>query len=395
MNRQEAVELIQELMTSGSGDEFVKAVQDNITSLDQTFFDVLSDIIESAKADGRDDIVQYLSELKDLLTSIMNELFGQIGTGNKLVNLFLSLTKQVDEGKISLEEAISIVRSEEIITKLDDEIVDVLDDIGGKIKYQSTPFAYILAILNYEVAKTVDNPKSIIYCANTLGIISNMLEAFRESIKFFTEVLKLSQESGERQSEGAALGNLGGAYSALGEYGKAIECCEKALAIATEIGNRGEEGINLGNLGNVYRELEEYRKAIEYYKRAVAIATEIGDREGEGRHLGNLGNVYSDLGKDGWAIEYYEKALAIAAETGNRRNEATWLGNLGVVYSDLGEYRKAIEYYERGLAITREIGDLTNELEWLKGLGDIYEAMGEHKKAEEYYQQASKIASED
>ncbi len=93
--------------------------------------------------------------------------------------------------------------------------------------------------------------------------------------------------------------------------------------------NRNAEGIHLGNLGNAYSDLGEPRKAIEYHEQALKIAREIGDRRGEGAGLGNLGSAYSDLGEPRKAIEYYEQALKIAREIGDRRGEGNHLGNLG------------------------------------------------------------------
>ena len=43
--------------------------------------------------------------------------------------------------------------------------------------------------------------------------------------------MKIAQEIGHRAGEGTAYGNLGGAYQALSEYGKAIEYLEKLLKL--------------------------------------------------------------------------------------------------------------------------------------------------------------------
>ena len=116
-------------------------------------------------------------------------------------------------------------------------------------------------------------------------------------------------------------------------------------------------GAVLGNLGTAYSNLGEPRKAIEYYEQALKISREIGDRRGEGNHLGNLGLAYSDLGEPRKAIEYYEQALKISRETGDRRGEGNHLGNLGLAYSDLGEPRKAIEFLKQSLSIGKAIED--------------------------------------
>jgi tetratricopeptide (TPR) repeat protein len=119
--------------------------------------------------------------------------------------------------------------------------------------------------------------------------ILNLRQHPRERIQWLETGLSSARELGDRRGEGAALGNLGNAYAALGEVHKAIECTEQHLAIARETGDRSGEGAALGNLGNAYADLGEAHKAIEYHEQALVIDREIGDRYGEGNALGNLG----------------------------------------------------------------------------------------------------------
>jgi len=184
--------------------------------------------------------------------------------------------------------------------------------------------------------------------------------------------VKAAQGLGHRRDEGAFLGNLGLAYSDLGQVERAIEYFQQALAIAREIGDRRNEGNHLGNLGLAYRALGQVERAIEYHEAALAIAREIGDRRMEGNAVGNLGNAYRALGQVERAIEYYEQALAIAREIGDRRGEGNGLGNLGNAYRDLGQVERAIEYHWQGLAISREIGDRRGEGFHAWNLGLLY-----------------------
>jgi len=242
-----------------------------------------------------------------------------------------------------------------------------------------------------EAARVLKDPQAEGAYLGNLGLAYSDLGETRKAIEYHEQALKISREIGDRQGEGSDLGNLGSAYSDLDETRKAIEYYKQALKISREIRDRRGEGNKLGNLGSAYSDLSETRKAIEYYEQALKISREIGDRRGEGNSLGNLGLAYSDLSETRKAIEYYEQALKISREIGNRRGEGSDLGNLGLAYADLGETRKAIEYHEQALVIAREIGDKRNEGEELCNLGKAYSDLNETRKAIEYCVQSLDI----
>jgi tetratricopeptide (TPR) repeat protein len=229
-----------------------------------------------------------------------------------------------------------------------------------------------------------DYPDAGVYC---LGLRQHP----KDRVVWLEVALEAARKLEDRQAEGAHLGNLGNAYSDLGEVRKAIEFYEQHLAIAREIGDRRGEGADLGNLGSAYYRLGEVRKAIGFYEQYLAIAREIGDRRGEGADLGNLGIAYADLGEVRKAIEYYEQRLDIAREIGDRQGEGNALGNLGNAYSNLGEVRKAIEFYEQALEIAREIGDLLGEGNVLHNLADELSEIGRLDEAIAHAERAAQI----
>jgi tetratricopeptide (TPR) repeat protein len=69
---------------------------------------------------------------------------------------------------------------------------------------------------------------------------------------------------------------------------------ETALSAAQGLGRKQAQGNHLGNLGNAYSALGEVARAIEYYEQALTIAREIGDRRGEAFTSWNLGLLYED-----------------------------------------------------------------------------------------------------
>ena len=215
-----------------------------------------------------------------------------------------------------------------------------------------------------------------------LGLAYRALGNYSKAIEHLQQQLDISREIQNRQGEGNALLNLGVTYRNLGDYTKAIEYLQQTLDIAREIKNRQAEGNALLNLGVTYRNLGNYAKAIEYEQQQLEIAREIKDRQGEGNALGTLGNAYSSVGDYGKALEYLQQQLAIAKETQSRQEEANALGSLGVAYFSQRNYPKAIEYYQQWLNISRELKDRQGEGLALNNLGLALLESGELAVAE-------------
>ncbi|HEX6183769.1 MAG TPA: tetratricopeptide repeat protein, partial [Pyrinomonadaceae bacterium] len=203
----------------------------------------------------------------------------------------------------------------------------------------------------------------------------------REFVSWTETALGAARQLKDRISEGRHSGNLGLAYSNLGETRRAIECYQQQLTIAREMGDRHNEGSALGNLGIAYSNLGEPRRAVEFHAQYLAIAREIGDRRGEGNALGNLGVDYANLGETRRAVEFHEQALAISREIGDRFGEGATLGNLGIAYKRLGETRRAVEVYEQSLIIHREIGDRHGEARALFNIGLALNTLGDRATA--------------
>ena len=71
------------------------------------------------------------------------------------------------------------------------------------------------------------------------------------------------------------------------------------------------EGAHLGNLGNAYSDLGETRRAIEFYEQQLVISREIGDRRSEGIALWNMSLALDQLGDRAQAILDAKDALKI------------------------------------------------------------------------------------
>jgi CHAT domain-containing protein/tetratricopeptide (TPR) repeat protein len=205
---------------------------------------------------------------------------------------------------------------------------------------------------------------------------------------------QLPQSLNNRRDEAQALGNLGIAYNALGNYSKAIESHQQSGKIWLEIGDRFALGKVLLNLGNTFEVLGDYDNAINAYQQSLKITQQIGDYEGEGIAQGNLGKVYGNLGKYQEAITVHEQSLTIAQEMKNPSQQASVLINLGSTYHSLGDRPKAEGYYQKALQLAQSVGDRRREIEAKGNLGLVYEDARNYSKAIEYQEKTLAIARE-
>ncbi len=157
------------------------------------------------------------------------------------------------------------------------------------------------------ILRETKDPKGEGQLLNNLGIAYKSLGNYPKAIDYYQQSLKIAREIKDRQGEGKALGNLGLAYYSLGDYPKAIDYQQQILkiardyqqqklVIAREIKDRQGEGKALGNLGLAYDALGDYPKAIDYHQQSLKIAREIKDRLGEGISLNNLGDTFYKSG---------------------------------------------------------------------------------------------------
>ena len=167
-----------------------------------------------------------------------------------------------------------------------------------------------------------------VYC--TLGNAYKSLGGYAKAIEYYTQLLAIAKEVGDRAGEGGAYGNLGCAYESQGHLAKAIKYQTQCLAIAKEVGDRAGEGGAHANLGIAYDSQGGHAKAIHYHGQPLAIAKELGDRAGEGRAYGCLGNCHMHLNEYVKAVAYLkaQHALAISLKLAHMQSRATL--NMGV-----------------------------------------------------------------
>jgi len=178
-----------------------------------------------------------------------------------------------------------------------------------------------------------------------------------------------------------SIGNLGTAYSIMGNNEEAIIRYEKAIQMAQEQGNRAGERGPLGNLGLTYANMGKLELAINYYEQALAIDRETDYKVGESIRLGNLGNAYAELGDFEKGIAYLQQALEVAKQANDGSGESRHSTNWGYALGGQGKFSEAMPLIQNGLEIAQKINSARDTHYSLAFLAQTYWYLGDYTNA--------------
>ncbi|MBF0464228.1 MAG: tetratricopeptide repeat protein [Nitrospirae bacterium] len=213
------------------------------------------------------------------------------------------------------------------------------------------------------------------------------------ALKNYSKSLKIVQEIGDKQGEGAALNNIGQIYHAIGDYETAYKYLRESLEISKEIGNEQGIGVALDNIGQIYHIRGDYDSALTYYKYGLEILKNV-DKKGEGTALNSNGLIYYAKGDYDTALKYLFESLKVRREIGDKKGEGITLSNIGEIYRVKSDYESALKYLLESLKITREIGDKKQEGITLNNISQIHNVKGDHNSTLEYLLESLKIKKE-
>ena len=157
--------------------------------------------------------------------------------------------------------------------------------------------------------------------------------------------------------------NLGISLFYVSDFRQAEDAFISGLQMARKKGNREFEGAFLGNIGLVYFNQGKLEEALKSHQAAFEIHKQIGHPLGQANDLNNIGNVYAKQGKLEEALKSYQAALEIHKQIGHPLGQANDLGNIGIVYAKQGKKRQALERLRQARAIYVRIGARTKDLQ--------------------------------
>ena len=223
------------------------------------------------------------------------------------------------------------------------------------------------------------------------GDVCFRLTQYPEALKRFENAAKLSNQTGDRISEGRALSHMGHLYTYTGDIElaratltKALELLESRKSSSTSIAAHAyAEAVS--HMAEVIYAEGNFFKANKYFEDARKILRD--DRNGIARTHLFAGYIAGTIGQPDKAQSEVSKALALYKETGDQTGEGLALLALGLSYSDKRK-DEATTLPLEAIKIFRSIGDRHSEALALNGVGQAFERRGDLSTALENYKNA-------
>ncbi len=217
---------------------------------------------------------------------------------------------------------------------------------------------------------------------------------YTKALAYYTEALKIAEETGDKYSIASSTGNIGVVYKDQGDYHKALEYYFKALKIAGEIADKEEIAVNTSNIGLVYMALSDYPRALEYFFKALKLDEELGKNNSIASVNCSIGIIYKNQGDYPKALEYYFKALELDEKLGNKQGIADVTDDIGNAYCYQKDYPRALEYLLKALKLAEESGNKFGIAAVTGNISNIYKDQKNYTMAVESSMQALKLFEE-
>lgn len=181
----------------------------------------------------------------------------------------LQLAYRVRQRDVSLSQALEEVLKPEMVTSVDEEMLDALDDQVGSLALGDLLLAYILARLNDTIAPRVAGPRVRAHCALWVGQLGAGMGEADLAMERLDQALELYRAIGDRQGQAHALRSIGEVQRVQAQDAAALASYQAALGLYMAVGDRGGLINTHGAIGRVWQQSGNPSQAYQAYGNAL------------------------------------------------------------------------------------------------------------------------------
>ena len=178
--------------------------------------------------------------------------------------------------------------------------------------------------------------------------LGNSVEDLPEAERHLRAVARLAKESGNEIAAASVIGILSQKYSVAERYAEAVDIGEEALARFVALNATGKIASAAGNLGWAYSEIGDDELASDLFEQAEAAAEKIGNQTERVVWSNHLGNVAFARRRFSDAEKHYTRSLALGRAIADKEVPVI-LTNLARVAVETGRYDDARRFNAEAL----------------------------------------------
>ena len=313
---------------------------------------------------------------------------------NKVIELInLELKYATSNPKLALKygnEANSLAKSIDFKTGYAKGLLHM-----GQVYMKANDYVIAKRYFNSALKYSRDNELNNIIpiCLGSLGIVSENLCNYPESISYYTECQKVYTEINDTTGIIKCKINIGNVYKAIGQRSKAVSVLLDALKIAEAENLKLIKSACLNNLSTLYQEMGKNDESLEFLLEVEEISKSSGDSINLANAYNNLGITYQALKNNELALQYYLQAADIKYKIKDKYGLSISLNNIGALRFDAKDYPAAYEYFNKAYLIAAEIQDLRTESKYLKNMSDALVEMEKFNEALDCLNKSLSIAT--
>ena len=215
---------------------------------------------------------------------------------------------------------------------------------------------------------------------------------FKPALALLERAAELYEGAHDDAGLARAYVNMGPLYGMLGELERGVSYSLKAEALAATLQPDPELTLHFASdLGGMYTELEEWERAMHYFELARATAQVMGNRELEADALLVMSQVAIAQGNADTARALAGRGKALGEELGDTLFKARALQTMGDADALEGNYEQAVQVFLQALELEALTPDLELRQQLLWELSEAYEEQGNADLAERTRSQAAEL----
>ena len=199
-----------------------------------------------------------------------------------------------------------------------------------------------LKALNYAERQEKRGPQSRLKALNNLSNVYSAMNNPQKALEILDQALALANRLGLKGMLATLYLNQGGAYSSLGRTDEYMVANELALKISRESGQKQTEAVVLGNIGDSWLLKRNYVKAETFSRLAMDKYKEAGDHNGVTTAQANIGFALMGQGKIDEGAALVRLALKAQHDADDTASEEGILAELGKMYERAGRFKEAV-----------------------------------------------------